>query len=189
MIVRTAAAALVILAATASWAQSTTPATSRLGAPIVRQKESQAGMSGISTSGSAPVVAPPVQITLKERVQEMEGTLAKMHVGLKQMRTKAAANTRDPLAKANVDMWELLVGHLDNQLKELRLAMAVREDMESRRAAMYKQAEAKSEAEAQAARARLAGKTPASAPATQGAAPASAGDSHAAPVSNPDSPN
>jgi hypothetical protein len=89
-------------------------------------------------------------------MQDMEGTLVRMHALLKQMAAKGAANSKDPLAKANLDMWELMVGHLDKQLEELQQAVATREDMEARRAAMYKQADAKSEAAAQAARAAQA---------------------------------
>jgi peptidoglycan hydrolase CwlO-like protein len=114
-----------------------------------------------------------------------------MHAVLKQMRSKAAS--KDPLAKANLDMWELLVGHLDKQLQELRIAMVTREDMEARRAAMYKQAEAKADAAAQAARKMGAGKA-AAAPAapdaghdTSGQAPAN--QAPAAPANTTPSPN
>ena len=43
------------------------------------------------------------------------------------------------------------MGHLVRQLRELRIATAAREDMETRPAAMYKQVEAKADAAAQAA--------------------------------------
>ena len=45
-----------------------------------------------------------------------------------------------------------MVGHLDNELQQLRETLASREDMEARRVALYKQADAKIEAAAQAAR-------------------------------------
>jgi peptidoglycan hydrolase CwlO-like protein len=117
----------------------------------------------------------PTPATLRERVEDMQGTLAKMHAVLKQMRAKATASSKDPLAKANLEMWELLVAHLDKQFQELRVAMVIRDDMEARRAAMYKQVDAKAETAAQAARSAGAGKVPpAAAPAAQGAAPGTA---------------
>jgi hypothetical protein len=89
----------------------------------------------------------------------MESTLAQMHLVLKQMQDKVAkSKTKDSLAKANLDMWGLMVGHLEKDLQELKIAMAAREDMEARRAALYKQADVKAEAEAQAARAGQAAK-------------------------------
>jgi peptidoglycan hydrolase CwlO-like protein len=99
----------------------------------------------------------------------MESVLTKMHLVLTQMQDKAAkSKTQDSLAKANLDMWELMVSHLDKELRELKIAMAAREDMEGRRAALYKQADAKAEAEAQAARAAEAAKFAAGAPAPAG---------------------
>lgn len=55
------------------------------------------------------------------------------------------------MVKANLEMWDLMLGQLDKQLQELKLAEASRQDMEARRAAMYKQAEIKSQAAAKAA--------------------------------------
>jgi peptidoglycan hydrolase CwlO-like protein len=99
----------------------------------------------------------------------MESTLTQMRLVLKKMDDKAAkSKTQDSLAKANLDMWELMVSHLDKELRELKIAMAAREDMEARRAALYKQADAKVEAEAQAARAAEAAKFAAGAPAPAG---------------------
>ena len=75
-------------------------------------------------------------------------------------------------------MWELLVGHLDQTLKEARVAAAERDDMMARRAALYRQAQAKADAEAARAMAEKFGtasapqnSAPAAAPATQDAAP------------------
>lgn len=111
----------------------------------------------------------PVQTSLRERVQDMERTLTQMRLVLTKMHDKAAkSKTQDSLAKANLDMWELMVSHLDKELRELKDAAAAREDMEARRAALYKQADAKAEAEAQAARAAGAAKFAAGAPAPAG---------------------
>jgi hypothetical protein len=96
---------------------------------------------------------------MRQRVDDMESTLAQMHLVLKQMQSRAAkSGTKDSLATANLGMWELMVGHLDKELGEMRVALAAREDMEARRAALYKQADAKAAAEAQAARAAQAAK-------------------------------
>ena len=101
----------------------------------------------------------PAPATLPQRIEDMQGTLAKMHAVLKQMHANSAkSQPKDPVAKANLEMWELLVGHLEKQLHELQAAQAVRQDMEARRAALYKQADAKADAEAQAARAAQAAK-------------------------------
>jgi peptidoglycan hydrolase CwlO-like protein len=92
------------------------------------------------------------QPSLSQRVQEMQSTVEKMHVVLKQMRAKTGATTsKDPIVKANLQMWGLMVDQLEKQLQELKLAEANRADMEARRAAMYKQAEIKSQAAAGAA--------------------------------------
>jgi peptidoglycan hydrolase CwlO-like protein len=130
----------------------------------------------------------------------MEGTLTGMHTLLKQMRAKAATSPKDPLVKANLEMWELLVGHLDKQLLELRTTVAARDDLEARRAAMYKQADEKAAAAAQAARkanAAQAQAAPAAAAATvqNAAAPSQAAPAPAAqsiptqPASSTPSPN
>lgn len=185
---KTATAAMVALAVTTGLAQGVSPVVVPVGTPRTSQVQPLAGRGGIATVAGNKTPAPA---TLRERVQDMETTLAKMHAVLKQMRSKAAS--KDPLAKANLDMWELLVGHLDKQLQELRIAMVTREDMEARRAAMYKQAEAKADAAAQAARKMGAGKA-AAAPAapdaghdTSGQAPAN--QAPAAPANTTPSPN
>jgi hypothetical protein len=68
---------------------------------------------------------------------------------LKQMHARAAKSTApDSLTKANLDMWELMVGQLDKELQQLRQTLAAREDLEARRAALYRQADAKAEAAA-----------------------------------------
>jgi hypothetical protein len=104
-----------------------------------------------------------------------------MHALLKQMQAKNSASaSKDPLVKANLEMWALMVADLDKQYEQLRTATLAREDMEARRAAMYKQADEKAAAAARNAQQNLfhakggptaggessapAGKTPAAAP-------------------------
>ncbi len=182
MMFQNATRVIMALAVTTVLAQGTPPAT--VGSPQaavpggndVMQRQGYAGRR--APSAKQPRV--PVQTSLRERVQDMESTLTQMRLGLKKMHDKAAkSKTQDSLAKANLDMWELMVSHLDKELRELKIAMAARDDMEARRAALYKQADAKTQAEAQAARAAEAAKFAAGAPAPagQGAGQSPAGQS------------
>jgi hypothetical protein len=94
---------------------------------------------------------------MREQVANMDSTISHMRVLLRQMHAKATTSkATDSLTKANLDMWDLMVGHLDKQLQQMRLTVTAREEWEARRAALYKQADAKADAEAQAARASQA---------------------------------
>lgn len=193
---------IMALAVTTALAQGTPPATEGSaqaavpGGNDVMQRQGYAGRRAPSAKQPRGV---PVQTSLHERVQDMESELTKMHLVLTQMQAKAAkSKTQDSLAKANLDMWELMVSHLDKELRELKIAMAAREDMEARRAALYKQADAKTEAEAQAARAAEAAKFAARAqtppPSAQGGGQSPAGQTApeqppTPPANNPSSPN
>ena len=127
-----------------------------------------------------------------------------MRVVLKQMHARAAkSKATDLLTKANLDMWELMVGQLDKEFQQLRQSLAAREDLELRRADLYKQADAKAAAAAEAARAAQAarfaedqknsGGTPAPSGQSRepgpGAQTAPAQPSAAPPAKNPASPN
>jgi hypothetical protein len=171
---RNAIRVITVLAVSTALAQSTPPATAPAdnppatvpGGTEVMQRQGFAHRRGLAGNRNLP--APT---SLHQHVQDMENTLHQMHVVLKEMQAKAAKSTaKDSLAKSNLEMWELLVGHLDKQLQELKVAAALREDMESRRAALYKQADAKAEAEAQAARAAEAAKFAAGTPTPASAA-------------------
>jgi hypothetical protein len=186
MMFRTATAAIVVLAVTTCLAQSTSPVTRPVATPLRSQSQALAVGRGAPSVADNKTASMPTPATLRERVEEMQGTLVKMHAVLKQMRAKATASSKDPLAKANLEMWELLVAHLDKQLQELRVAMVTRDDMEARRADMYKQVEAKADAAAQAARA--ASKAPTPAPAAQGAGPGAAGQTPAGSGQTPEPP-
>jgi hypothetical protein len=191
---------IMALAVTTAMAQGAPPATGGSpqaavpGGNDVLQRQGYAGRRAPSAKQPRGV---PVQTSLRGRVQDMESTLSKMHLVLTQMQDTAAKNkTQNALAKANVDMWQLMVDHLEKELKELKIAMAAREDMEARRAALYKQADAKAEAEAKAARAAEASKFAAGAtlPAGQGAGQSPAGQTApeqlpTPPANNPSSPN
>lgn len=152
MTLRSAAVATVIFAVSAVFAQENAPAsapataaTSEATHPPVVTRVWGKDQNGNPQSG--PVNGP----TIQQRIDELQGTLDKMHVVLKQMRSKSAASAKDSMVKANLEMWDLVVVQLDKQLQELKQAEASRQDMEARRAAMYKQAEIKPQAAARAA--------------------------------------
>jgi hypothetical protein len=106
------------------------------------------------------------QSVMHQRVEDMGNMLAKMHTLLKQMQaTNKQATTKNPMAKPNLEMWGLMLQDLDKQYEQLRIATRGGEEMGARRAALYKQAEAKAAAEAQGvqapgfARAPVTGRT------------------------------
>jgi len=172
MRLRHATAALVVLAGTTLLAQQQPTAAAPAGTPLVsRRALARRRMS--STAGS-PATTAQIPITLRQRMEEMQGTLAKMHAVLKQMRDKAVNGpVKDPLSTANLDMWDLMLGHLDKQFEDLRATTLAQEELVARRAALYKQADAKAQAEAQAAQSSAAGQPPP--PAAQGAGQTTAG--------------
>ena len=152
MMFRNATRVIVVLAATAALGQSAQPGTTA-GAPILN-RQAPAGRRGPVANKAADAQG---TAGLRERVGDMESTLSQMRLVLKQMHAKAAkSKTTDSLTKANLDLWELMAGHLDKELQQLRLALAAREDLEARRAALYKQADANAAKEAQAFRAAQA---------------------------------
>ena len=149
MIFRNATRVVVVLAATAALAQSAQPGTAP-GAPILNRQ----GLTARTSPVGNKTADPQGLAAMRERVEDMQSTLSQMRVVLRQMQAKAAnSNATDSLTKANLDMWGLMVGHLDKELQQMRVTLAAREDLEARRAALYKQADAKAEAAAQAARA------------------------------------
>jgi hypothetical protein len=195
MMFRNVAPAIVVLAVTTVFAQAVSPISTPGGAALLSRGRPMPGRRGMSTpsAGGQNTITNPA--TMRQRMQDMEGTLAKMHAVLKQMRAKAASNSKDPLVKANLDMWELMVGHLDKQLKELQVATAARDSFEARRAALYKQADAKADAAAEAARKSGASLSPARAPGAEGTGQSTAGQTAATqttstrPASSSSSPN
>jgi len=198
MIFRSATRVVVVLAATMAFGQSAQPGTTP-SAPILNSQ----GLTGRRGPVGNKTTDPQGLAAMRERVRDMESTLSQMRVLLKQMHAKSKAT--DSLAKANLDMWDLMVGNLDKELQQMRLTLAAREDLEARRAALYKQADAKAEAEAQAARASQAARfapaeknttgTPTPAATGQSAEPSPAAQtapaqpSSAPPTNNSASPN
>ena len=181
MTFRSAARVVMVLAATAVLAQSGQPGTTP-GAPILNQSapipngQSLAGPRGPVGNRSAD---PQSLGEMREQVQNMERTVSQMRVVLQQMHARVTkTKATDSVAKANLDMWELMVGHLDKELEQLRGTLAAREDLEARRADLYRQADAKAAAAARAARAAQAARfAQAQQDATGKAIPAATGQS------------
>jgi hypothetical protein len=162
MTFRSTAAAMIVLAATTAWTQSASPA------PIApsshpRRVAAESNVVGLSDNTRA-------QSATRQRAEDMGNTLTRMHVLLKQMQAKTAADsTKDPLIKANLEMWGLMLADLDKQYAQLKLAGHAREELDARRASLYKQADARA---AQAAKnAQAAGAAPAGADAAAPATP------------------
>ncbi len=151
-------APVMVILGTAVFAQQTAPANPATGVPADAPSGAQRPMVmrawGRNAKGNrqAALVTPP---SLKERIQDLQGTVDKMHILLKQLHTRAAAIGKDPTVKASVEMWNLMVGQLEQQLQDLKQAEASREDMEARRAAMHEQAQIKAQAAAIAAQQAL----------------------------------
>jgi 3-oxoacyl-ACP reductase-like protein len=184
MKVSSAAAAILILSATTVWAQ---------GSSSVGAVTANASANSGRPIGSRMVVASPPENGPENkmasgqtspallRMQETEATLKKMHALLMQMRAKAGSSgSKDAFTKANLDMWQLMLGQLDKQFELLKAETLAREELAARRADLYKQADAKAALEAARARRASASATAAKAGAAgQGAAgsggPAAAG--------------
>jgi hypothetical protein len=141
------AAVLLIIAATGVWAQTAAPARSMAG----RQRSVMA----TSTDADSKTAEMRAKAAVNQRVQEMETTLTKMHLLLKQMQASPAVkNSKDPMTKANLEMWGLMVQQLDKQFDQVKVAAREREDLEARRSAMYKQAQEKAAQSARNAQAQ-----------------------------------
>lgn len=160
------AAITMFLAAATVWAQSPAPSAPPTANPtptIGYNHSNSKAMPRSARSGKTGDVQ--TQLTPRQRMQEMESTLTSMHALLKQMHAKTASgSSKDSNANANLQMWELMLTHLDKQFEQLRAATLAREDLEARRAAMYSQAMDKADkaaAEARGAQAAAAsGQTP-----------------------------
>lgn len=152
------AAVLLIVAATGVWAQTAAPSRSLAG----RQRT----VLATSTDADSKTAEMRAKAAVNQRVQDMETTLTKMHMLLKQMQASPAVkNSKDPMTKANLEMWGLMLQQLDKQFDQVKVAAREREDLEARRSAMYKQAQEKAAQSARNAQARAnAGAAPAEAP-------------------------
>jgi hypothetical protein len=157
MSIKLAAAIAVLVAAQGAWAQSPVPADR----PTMTAGDTSSTPTAMTHRFGSRKAGTQAQTPQRERLQEMQATLSSMHKLLKQTQAKAAStHSKDSVAKANLEMWELLLSHLDKELQQLQVATLAREDLEARRAAMYKQADEKAAKEAQAAMDAKKGQTP-----------------------------
>ena len=131
MTLRSTAAAIVLFTVTVAFGQENAPASTHASSgavqatrpPIVTHRW------GTNTKGNAQS-GPVNEASLQQRVEDLQATVDRMHAVLKQMRVKSPASAKAPM---------------DKQLNDLKLAEASRATAESRRTAMYKQAEIKSQ--------------------------------------------
>lgn len=175
--------AVVILAAATALGQSSA-------GPLASRRQTVAATSnaeGIATANRAKLAA-------NQHLQDMAATLTKMHALLKQMSAKNS-NSKDASVKANLEMWSLMVAQLDKEYEQLVAAARQREDLEARRAALYKQADDRAAEAArkaqEASRAGAANPNANSQPAASPAAPQGPAtpQSQATPQSPSTSPN
>src|SRR5215472_6228152 len=175
MMLRNSAAMLVILAAATVWGQSSA-------APVAPRRQpvaATANAEGVAAANRA-------KATANQNIQDMGATITKMQALLKQMRAHTSS-TKDPVAKANLEMWTLMVDQLFEQYEQLRVAARQREDMESRRAALYRQADEKAEAARKAQQPAKAAAEDSNASSSAPAAPAA--QTTATPAAPSTSPN
>ena len=129
-------AALLIIAATSVCAQTAGPSGPNSFAG--RQRSVMA----TSTDAESKAGEMRAKADLNQRMVEMETTLGRMHLLLKQMQASAAVkNSKDPVTKANLEMWGLMIQQLDKQFEQVKVTARERADFTARRAAMYQQAE------------------------------------------------
>ena len=168
---------LVMVFTAALWGQS----SRGLLAPRRQMVQATSNAEGLAAANRARAAA-------NQNLLELGNTLTKMQALLKQMR--AQTNTgKDPLAKANLDMWTLMLGQLDTQYEQLRVAARQREDLEARRAALYKQADGKAAEAAKRAKEAANAAAAGSNAGSQTTATPSATPSTAAPPPSSSSPN
>lgn len=172
------AAAMMLLAASAAWAQTASPSmASKAYSRNPRAVMAKSNAKGLAQSQEA-------QNAMRQQVEDMGTTLTKMHALLKDMQAKnKMSGTKDPMIKANLEMWGLMIQDLDKQFEQLRVSARSREEIEARRAALYRQAEAKAAAEAQGIQAPGFARTPVTgAPGAEGAAPSTPATKQPAPA-------
>jgi hypothetical protein len=178
-------AALLIIAATGLSAQTAAPSGGRSFAG--RQR----AVMATSTDAESKTGEMRAKADLNQRMVEMETTLGRMHLLLKQMQASAAVkNSKDPVTKANLEMWGLMIQQLDKQFDQMKVIARERADLSARRAAMYQQAEQKA-AQTRGAQAQTPANVTTGQPARANAAipgpsqGAQSAESSAAPASSP----
>ena len=122
---------VMVLTAATLWGQSSA-------GPLAHRRQMVAATSnaeGLAAANRARAAA-------NQNLEELGKTLTKMQALIKEMRAKTNG-AKDPVAKANLEMWTLMLDQLDKQYEQLRDVARQREDLEARRSALYKQADEK----------------------------------------------
>lgn len=133
------AAILFLFAAIGLWAQTGAPASGV--SPLAGR--ARVGMA-TTTDADSKTAEMKSKALMNERLQEMQSTVDRMHLLLKQMQATAAAKgAKDSMTKANLEMWGLVIQQMDKQFDQLKLAARQREELDARRSALYKQADQK----------------------------------------------
>ena len=145
MRIKNTVAAMVVFSAFSLLAQNP-PSTAPMASVPGGMPTMPARRAGASR-GPRKAAFPTSEAMASQQIKELEETVGQMKVLLKEMQSKAKAS-KNQTAIANMRMWELLVGHLDRTLVQTRLLVAERADMTARRQALYRQAQAKADAEA-----------------------------------------
>jgi hypothetical protein len=120
---------VVMLVAMATLPAQNPPAT---GAPAGNQKSSAPASPALpgpmSPSQDPSVALQRMEVLHQQRLQEMEVSLAKMHTLLNDMKARMAANDSHgtPSQRDNIELWEMMLGHLDKTLAQARLAAVQR---------------------------------------------------------------
>jgi paraquat-inducible protein B len=145
MRIKNTAVAIVILSAASLFAQSVpSPApTASVPGGMPTMPMSRAG----ARRGLQRATMPTAGAMASQQMKELEDTVNKMQALLKQMQT-IAAKSKSRATQDDLRMWELLVGHLNQTLAQDRLLAVEHAEMMARREALYKQAQAKADAEA-----------------------------------------
>jgi len=102
------------------------------GAPVAAQNSGAVASPGLpspmSPSQDPSVAMQRMEALHQQRLQEMEVSLAKMHTLLNDMKARLAADHSRSSAseKDNIELWEMMLGHLDKTLAQARLAAVQR---------------------------------------------------------------
>ena len=126
------ALAVVLVWAGAMSAQNVTtetaPASVPTPAPKAAANNMQAPPAPMGQSQSARSSLQTPEMGRLQRMQEMQDTLSKMHELLKDMQTKVtSSNPKNQSAMMdNVQMWQLILEHLDHNMAQARTSMMLR---------------------------------------------------------------
>jgi hypothetical protein len=104
------------------WAQSATPETAPASVPTAPNitASNQAPPAPVGQSMGSSMPSP--EMGRLQRMQEMQDTLGKMHLLLKDMQAKVASGNSESQSAMmdNVQMWQMILEHLDQNLAQAR---------------------------------------------------------------------